>query len=284
MSFRVRLGAIAVVLLPIAASGQSTKLKVVSSDSMPIPYAWVVMADHGDRVTDAEGELDLGSARHKRIAFQIRRIGYQPWVGTLTTPERAGVLTVTLLRSAQSHARASADSAAPKKSELELTGFYDRWLRKMQGMSVGATFIGPEMIALRNPTNTTDMLEHVFGVTLVRNSKGARIATGSAQLPMDEYLRSMNLQLDRFGHECYLSVVVDDEPLCPPIGCHHVFADNPRGSTRDEHTVDLDKLVDAKRLIGMEVYPSKEAMPEEVQYESDGCGVILVWTRRGTRN
>ena len=90
---------------------------------------------------------------------------------------------------------------------------------------------------------------------------------------------------NKFGHECYMWVVVDAEPLCPPIGCHHVFADIPPGSARDDHVVDLDKLVAPQRLLGIEVYPTKDAMPEEVQEpESEGCGVILVWTRSGRRS
>ncbi|MGH7653123.1 MAG: hypothetical protein ACREN6_00540 [Gemmatimonadaceae bacterium] len=256
-------------------AGQSAKLRVVSDDSTPIAYAWVVAAGHEAGITDAQGELNFHAGAHKKISLAVRRIGYQPWSGTVTTPDKGGVLTVTLSRSVP-HAP-PADSAALRN--LELSGFYDRWLRKMQGMSPNATFIGPEMIEQRNPKATTDMLNHVFGITLVRSAKGVRGATGSARRPIDAYLDAVQVaEPHHFGHECYLTVVVDNGHVCPPLGCHHVFADNPPNATRDDHLVDLDKLVDPRRLLGIEVYPTKESMPDEVQYESEGCGVIVVWT------
>jgi hypothetical protein len=272
---------IAVALLclasPTVVTGQSTMLKVTSSDGVAIPYAWVVMPGRDDAITDDRGELDLGSGRRKTIALEVRRIGYHPWSGTLTTPEKAGVLTVTLTRSARSAATATAGGAPAKKSALELEGFYDRWMRKMQGKANRATFIGPEMIEKRNPGATTDMLDHVFGVTLVRSSKGVRGATGAGENAITAYLRSTTGAL-RFEHECFMSIVVDNAPVCPAVGCNHVFFNDPPGSTSDEHIVDLDKLVDPKRLRGIEVYPNRDAMPDEVLHEYEGCGLIVVWT------
>lgn len=261
--------------IPAVVAGQSPQLHIVSSDSTPIPYAWVVTAGHDAGIADAQGQLDLHTGAHKKIAIAVRRIGYQPFTGTLTTPDKGGVLTVTLSRSEPRPP--TADSVALRN--LELNGFYDRWLRKMQGMSSDATFIGPEMIEQRNPKVATDMLGHVPGVTLVRSAKGVRGLTASAKRPIEAYLDAVQVTVpNSFGHECYLTVVVDNGHVCPPLGCHHVFADSPTGSTRDDHLVDLDKIVDPKRLLGIEVYPTKESMPDEVQYESEGCGVIVVWT------
>ncbi|MGH7655315.1 MAG: hypothetical protein ACREN6_11700, partial [Gemmatimonadaceae bacterium] len=119
-------------------AGQSAQLRVVSGDSTPIPYAWVVAAGHDAGIANAQGELNLHARAHKKISLAVRRIGYQPWSGTVSTPDKGGVLTVTLSRS-EPHTP-PADSAALRN--LELSGFYDRWLRKMQGMSADATFIG----------------------------------------------------------------------------------------------------------------------------------------------
>ncbi len=259
-------------------TGQATILKVTSSDSVPVPYAWVAIPGREDAITDDRGELDLGPSRHKKIALEVRRIGYQSWSGTLTTPDKPGVLTVTLLRSARRTPTVAADSASSTKRSLELVGFYDRWMRKMQGMASRATFIGPEMIEKRNPRVTTDLLDHVFGVTLVRTSKGVRGAMGTGESAIGAYLRSAPGQRLDFDHQCFMSVVMDNGPLCPAIGCHHVFLNQPPGSTSDDHIVNLDKLVDTKRLLGIEVYPSKDAMPDEVLYEYEGCGLIVVWT------
>ena len=57
------------------------------------------------------------------------------------------------------------------------------------------------------------------------------------------------------------------------------YANEPPGSTRDDHMVDLDNVVAPKDLAGIEVYPGKEDMPEELLNEYEGCGMIVAWTK-----
>jgi hypothetical protein len=276
---RLRVGVALLWLTSAAvATSQSTTLKVTSTDNTPIPYAWVAIRGRDDAIADAQGQLDLGPGRHQKIQLEVRRIGFQPWSGTLTTPNEAGVLTVALSRSARNPATPTLNNSQSKKTGLELVGFYDRWLRKMYDKKNGATFIGPEMIEKRNPRSTTDMLDHVSGVTLIRTSKGVRGAMGKGEGAITAALRSAEGQPLRFDRECFMSIVVDNGPACPAVGCHHVFANDPPGSTSDEHIVDLDRLIDPKLLMGIEVYPNKDAMPDEVLYQYEGCGLIVFWT------
>jgi hypothetical protein len=193
---------------------------------------------------------------------------------------------VTLSRSAQSSTAISKNEEFTKF--LEVSGFYDRWLRKIEKHEKSSTFIGPELIAKRNPSATMDLLEGVYDVTIARNSQGVRAATGTGERPLrivrgpDGYPMIAE-QRGSFGRQCYLTVVVDNGVVCPKIGCHHSFAGDPPGSTSDDHVVDLDKAVDARVVAGIEVYPTKDGMPAEVLHEYSGCGVIVVWTRSTLR-
>jgi len=77
---------------------------------------------------------------------------------------------------------------------------------------------------------------------------------------------------------CYMTVLLDGGPVCPNVGCHYTFAHDPPGSSADDHSVDLDKLVDVKTVTGIEVYPRHDGMPADVEKEYNDCGVIVIWT------
>jgi 5-hydroxyisourate hydrolase-like protein (transthyretin family) len=73
---------------------------------------------------------------------------------------------------------------------------------------------------------------------------------------------------------------------------HTVRMQGPRGSCAPKIFVDgvevhgdtnLDDLVSAGSLEGIEVYRGRAEMPA-AYYDDTGCGVIVAWTRRGTRS
>lgn len=284
-------------------NAQSTKLRVVGPGGEPVPFAWVAIKGEPN-IANENGEIVLGSGKHKTYELEVRRIGYQPWTGKLESPDTAAVLTVTLPRISQELAPVTVTGSAAK-SVLETVGFYKRWLQHQQGGLRNATFIGPEMIDKRKPVTTMDMLDHVLGVYLVENSKGARAPTTTGERPSglaqaDRESRggrggganggsgygssssggsNMNLPQGISSQNiCYMSVLVDGGPICPSIGCHYTHAGDPPGSTSDEHIIELDKVLDVKNVAAIEVYPARDGMPPDVLKLYNGCGVILIWT------
>jgi hypothetical protein len=276
--------------LPLGAAAQSTTLRVIGSDNAPVPYAMVTVHGGTANITSENGDLILGSGKHKTYDLEVRRIGYQPWSGKIESADTAAVVVVTLPTTG-----AANTSAVPSKSQLALNGFYDRWLQKQKGMYRDATFIGPEMIEQRHPAATMDLLDHVFGVTLAIDSKGARAATGTGVRPA----ANTSVQNSRGGaafgraragggfigsggpsdpNVCYMTVLLDGGPVCPNVGCHYTFVADPPGSSVDDHSLDLDKLIDVKNVAGIEVYPRHDGMPVDVEKEYNGCGVIVIWT------
>ncbi len=289
------------VVVPLSAAAQTTKLRVVGPGGEPVPFAWVAIKGEAN-IANEKGEIVLGSGKHKTYDLEVRRIGYQPWTGKFESPDTAAVLTVTLPRISQELAPVTVTGSAAK-SVLETVGFYQRWLQHQQGGLRNATFIGPEMIDKRKPVTTMDMLDHVLGVYLVENSKGARAPTTTGERPSglaqaDRQDRAgrgsgygsgygsstsggsnMNLPPGVSSQNiCYMSVLVDGGPICPSVGCHYTHAGDPPGSTSDEHIIELDKVLDVKNVAAIEVYPARDGMPPDVLKLYNGCGVILIWT------
>jgi hypothetical protein len=293
---------ISAAMLAAPLCAQTTTLRVVGSDSVPIPYAWIAQSGLNN-ITGPDGRFTIGTGKHKSYSLEIRRIGYQPWSGTITSPDTASVATIVLQRIAQNLPGVAVNGSAAKHG-LELDGFYSRWLEKQHGKYRDATFIGPEMIDKRNAVTTTDLLDHLIDVKIVVNAKGDRAVTGTGERPNGE-IRSGGGRGsgngggnggDRGGaggdfggssgggfggdrnNVCYMTVLVDGGPVCPPIGCHYVFAGDPPGSSSDDHSLDLDKLVPLADVSGIEVYPRKDGMPDDIKKVYQGCGVIAIWT------
>jgi hypothetical protein len=267
-------------IAPVCAHAQASTLKIIGTDHLPVPFAVVSVGGGSPSITNEQGELSLGRTRQKAIGVMVRRIGYQVLADTIDLPDTATLVTLTLSRVPQNLQPVIVDGTA-QKSRLELVGFYSRWLKKQRDGLRDATFIGPEAIELRNPAVTTDLFSQVLGVTLRVDSRGIRSARGVGQRPQTgATVPQVATASANVRGECFMSVLIDGRPVCPPAGCHYVFADDPPGSLAEDHSLDLDKLVAPKDIAGIEVYPRRDGMPDNVLKTYEGCGVIMIWTGR----
>ena len=245
---------------PACAIAQATVLKVIGSDSAPVPFAWVSVQGGTASIADERGQLSMGAGRHQTLTVEVRRIGYKPWFGKLELLDTATVLTVMLSRLAQELAGVTVTGEAVK-NRLQLAGFYDRWLMRQKG-ALSATFIGPEELERRHPSRTTDMLYGLNGVSMV-NIKGAMMARG-------------------IGGTCFMTVLLDGNVLCPAEGCLSSSSNAPSISSRSGHTsalgVDIDQYINANDVSAIEVYARGGNMPISLQAGNSACGVIAIWT------
>ncbi len=269
--------------IPQTASAQryfykTTTLKIVGTDSVPVPFA-VISVDGDPRIANEKGELDIGKAKDKTLVLEIRRIGYAPLAGTFAFPDSETLKVMALTRIAQNMSPVVVNGASASAA-LESAGFYSRWLNKQKNGPQGATFIGPEAIEQRNPAVTSDLLSKVYGITLQTDSRGVRVPMGIGVQPTvgAAFTPGVHPQMNDRG-ACYMSVLIDGRAACPNVGCHYVFASEPAGSRADDHSVDIDKLVAAKDIAGIEVYPRKDGMPDYVLKAYEGCGVVSIWTK-----
>jgi hypothetical protein len=289
---RVLVAVALAIAAPREAVAQKASLRVVGSDSAVIPYA-TVMIDGAPRViTDEKGELAIPD-KHKSVKVEVRRVGYKVWEGVVSTAEPTTIVLANVDQGVD--ATAAAMNRTLRKNQLERVGFYMRWIQKQRDGMRDATFIGPEAIEARQASVTTELLDRALGVVLRRDSKGVLAATGTGARPSGAMTNSGSssggspkralggdgggvvVAADR--NLCYFSVLVDGSPVCANVGCHYVFAGDPPGSTVEDHSIDLDKLIGAKDIAAIEVYPRRDGMPENVLKAYEGCGVISIWTK-----
>jgi hypothetical protein len=229
-------------------------------------------------LANENGEVSIGKQRNKALDIQVKRLGYRVLNETVDFPDTAATRTLTLSRLAQNTEAGASASGADK---LTSSGFYARYLQKQKSGLRGATFIGPEAIEARTVVVATELLRAVPGLTVGGDLRGVHSARGTGQRPQSGAAipQVATTSLSPRG-ECFMSVLIDARRVCPAVGCHYVFSDDPPGSPNEDHAVDIDKLVLAKDVAAIEVYTRKDDMPEAALKAYEGCGVIMIWTKR----
>lgn len=125
----------------------------------------------------------------------------------------------------------------------QLAGFHDRMARGRR--SGFGHFISREDVDRMMPLESTDLL---------RTAPGVRVITGRAG-------RGAGLRMSGG---------------CIPA----IYVDGMQVNRSPMRNVSLDEIVPAMALEGIEVYRGPSAQ-QGSYYDSNGCGLILVWTRRG---
>ena len=236
------------------AHAQDRVLEVMTSDSVPVAYAFVQANGGHALLTDESGRVSIGRGKKQTFDVEVRRIGFTPFFGKIDLPDTAITVRIVLTRLAQ---QLSTLRVTSKKSQtsLELSGFYQRWLDMQKGVT-SAVFIGPEEIDKRNASRVSMLLSGVNGITMTRTTNGNEVATTGG------------------GGACPMAIVVDGHQICPLAGCN--MADYTRGLT-DNNVVLLDQVVDINSVAGIEVYKRGGNMPSAFHVDGE-CGVIALWT------
>jgi hypothetical protein len=266
---------IALAVSSAVAGAQVRKIKVVGPDSTPIMYAYVAVEGGDGKISDENGEVNLGPGKRQTLSLRVQRIGYKPWFGKIELPDTAATLLVLLPRLGQTLSTIKVQ-AAPETRALQLTGFYDRWMMRQKG-TVSAVFIGPEELESRHPDKITNMLNGLNGVRLQRSCEGAQVAfNGSGQ--------------------CQMAIVVDGTRQCPSGGCKSggtgstlVPSQNPGLGQRkvscdspallDAVTaVLIDQILEANDVTAIEIYNRGGNVPSSLSVSDQSCGIIAFWT------
>lgn len=144
--------------------------------------------------------------------------------------------------------------AEARSFHLEMEGFYER---ETHGAG-GGIFITPEKLERRSPRKLTDMFFGMVGTQVVEQSLGA----GGRGV----YFPRSGLMLN--GGICWPMIYID----------HHLAS---LGGMSDADPTALDTWVHGMDVAAVEVYRSPSEVPAEFMGANSGCGVIVVWTKRG---
>jgi hypothetical protein len=143
-------------------------------------------------------------------------------------------------------------TAEPRAFHLEMEGFYRRREERL------GKFMTPEIFEQRKPRLVSDLL---FGLA------GANVAEPTTGIG---------------GRAVYFGMGVRAGQICWPM----VYVNRQLVSTggflgNGAEPAVVDEIVPAADIWAMEVYDSPAEIPSEFNGPNAGCGVIVLWTRRG---
>ena len=243
------------LLLPAAASAQVVQGRVVDAASgNPIPGV-EVRIDAPDRpdvaaVSDTTGRFYLRATAGGVFRLRTSHVGYAPVVAEVEVG--SGALVEVLLRlSVQPTELAPIEVVSRGRAPdafLERSGFYER-----RGGGFGV-FRTPEDVERRNVFAPSDLFQGVAGVRL--NYVG---------------IQGKDIRMSR-----------GDDPDCSP----RIYIDNviARRGGRAASTADppLDALVAPSAILAVEIYRGPSEVPVEFGGSDVTCGVVIIWTKRGS--
>ncbi|MDZ7629761.1 MAG: carboxypeptidase regulatory-like domain-containing protein [Gemmatimonadaceae bacterium] len=214
---------------------------VVNSDG-GLPVAGVIIAIPGGASTrsDSRGVWRLDAVTGGTQTLTVRAVRYAPL--RVTVPVSPGMPPVRLAMVRLPRLLDTVNVVGDAEKDQNLADFLERSRTRGSG-----TFLSDVDITSRRPTLTSDLFLSVQGgITIERDTLGNRYIT----------MRSNTFRTIR----CLPSIFVDGMSM--------------RGLT----AADIDGLVRPSELFGVEIYRAANA-PVEFS-EQDGCGTILLWTKR----
>ena len=241
----------AVLFASGTARAQDRKLRIMSTDSVPIPYAYLSLEGGHAQISDESGIISMGPGKKQTFVLEVRRIGYAPYFGKVELPDTAITITIALTTLAQQLTQVKVNSGK-SKSSLELSGFYQRWLNGQRG-TLSAAFIGPEEIEKKNSSRISALLGTQSGIRMGRTSSGQSVVMSSAG-------------------GCAMAVILDGRQVCPTIGCHM-----QAGQISDGNSVLIDEIIDISSVAAIEVYKRGGNMPSDFHVDSE-CGAVAIWS------
>ena len=246
----------ALLLLPCGLPAQRVFGRVLdASTSKPVQNVEVRLISTdgpvGRVVTDSAGRFVLRSNLPGTYKIDTNHIAYAPVSASIELSAELQVevvLRVSIAATELPPLEVIARSRAPD-AYLERNGFYDR---KAGGFGIFRTL---EDIERRKPFVTSDLFQGVSGIRVIYSGiqgKDIRITRG-------------------------------EDPNCPP----RIYVDNVivRRGGRDSRPDDtpLDGLLQTIDISGIEIYRSPSETPTEFGGNQITCGVVVFWTKRGSR-
>jgi hypothetical protein len=247
------LGLCVALTAPLAAQSAPVELLVIddATDAAIAGVSVSIAGQPGERVTDERGRFVYPSQRPGKVVFLFRRLGYNP--GTLTVDATAG--DTTRVTFAMTAAPQALTTVAVRDTTNSLSPFLSGFDRRMANHAGSATYITRDVIEMRKPSLTTDLLRRVSSISII-DSSGVLMA-------VSRRVKKPTIRSGGLGDlaPCPLQVALDGQ--------------------LKEWGYAVNSIA-PEEIHGIEVYPGPATIPAE--YASMGrdayCGLIMIWTRR----
>ena len=253
----VSLAALSVPLVASSARAQRTRAGVI--DGMVTDSSLVPLDGADITVLSTTLRVETGPSGHFRIVAMpagqylviVRHIGFHPVSGIIDVaagdPVRLSYslvrsLTISMLDTTHITERRAIEHRLPMLI-AEFEG------RRREGIG---QFITEAEIARQGSVFATEVLRSLRGMRIIPNDHGGWIALST------HFIGNL---IDGGSGPCYTEVFVDGVRMPVPA--------------------DLDLLPSPKEMVGVELYDAMGTVPQEYSRYGVGCGVLLIWTRRG---
>jgi hypothetical protein len=253
--FSAVFASVAVLTLARAGASQAVAGRVFAESSfMPIEGATLLLSDGDDNVvvqviTDGRGSFEILSPSAGPYTLEVYRLGFAQFRSEPLDLSNGATVEVQILLGIEAIPLAPLRVVARSTPAAgRLAGFRQRMNDPSR---VGGYFITEEDIARRPMSEPSELVLQAPGVGLARMRGG-----------LD---RGM-IVLEAAASQCVA----------------RLFLDGVRVQQTADHTI--DDLLTTKSLAGVEVYP--RALTAPIQYQDATpplCGVVLFWSREGTR-
>jgi hypothetical protein len=246
---------VVMALLPAAVSGQRVVGRVLESgNDKPVANVSLRLENadgvRSEVVSDSLGRFTLRANGSGSYTLSTYHIAYAPARASVqlgANEQLDLIVRVTVSPTELPPIVIVARSRAPDPA-LERVGFYER---KAEGFGVFRT---PEDIEKRKPYATSDLFQSVNGIRIIYLG-----------------LRGKDILVTR-----------GEDPNCSP----RLIIDNViiRRGGRFSRTDDpvLDQVVQPQDINAIEIYRSTSETPKQYQALDVVCGVVVIWTKRGS--
>jgi hypothetical protein len=250
-----------------AESKQRTVVGIVTdTGNQPVKGADIRVRGLTTVVTDAAGRFQLTGAPRDPILIEARRLGFAPMSVALGS---GGDTAVTLMLAPVTQALAAVNVTERKLSSGNLRGFDERMRARARGAG-GGVFITADEIEQRSPNRTTAIFSNIPGIHVLK--------VGPFNYSLFGVGRSLSGPPDG---NCEATVFVDGVRVKEG---GDVLREDPRTKKVIlERGVPIDQVVAPGNIAGIEVYASPVTAPTQFQMVNNGCSIILIWTKTGTR-
>lgn len=216
---------------------------VLNANGSGIADARVSIVGSGSSARSAQsGEFTIIDAVSGVQTIEVRAIGFLPTRRPVTVAD--GINSPVVLRM-----DAMATALDTVRVDAATPPPAIRAIERRARSGVGTMLSGNDVVR-RSSLFVSDALRGINGVFVKQ-------AGGTGQVV---WMRSF------LGRECEATVLIDGVPLA--------------GS--DRARVTLDEFARPEDIAAIEVYPLVNLVPPEFMTMQDGCGVVLIWTKRAT--
>jgi hypothetical protein len=255
---------------------QQRIVRVVGDDGQPVAYANVTLVGERPKITNENGDVDVGSSARPSLTVDVRRLGYEPWYGTVAMADTVMRATVTLHRISRRLFTVKVTDTV-RVIPTFLRGFYERMLARQRGIGSGI-YLTPEEVDKHNTNMATSLLQGLNGVSLQHTSTGKIIAMNA-------------------NGSCQMTVLIDGHRVCAEDGCDGGAQAGPAAATpsgaptsRRSRTVVphaqtpdaqftlIDNLLSVNEVAAVEVYPRGASIPPSLPSVDATCGLVAFWT------